>query len=119
RSLAAGYYDGEDPHFTQAQEFDAANGFLGIGRRQASDYREVPSSAVWATVKNQFFVSIATPKEPAKAFHIQPVNLEATSPTADKATLKGIKANLEFEIGTVPANDEKRIDVSYYGGPKE
>ncbi|MDX2109945.1 MAG: membrane protein insertase YidC [Verrucomicrobiota bacterium] len=116
-NLTAGYYDGNDAHFTAATTFAASNGFLGIGRRDATDRNTIPSSTVWAAVKNQFFVGIATPKEAAVAFHIEPLKLPPA--TVGGITKDGITAQMQFDVGFVPASKEKRLEISYYAGPKE
>ena len=60
--LNFGYYDGNKAHFTKRSAFKASSGILGMGGRTAQEAVSGEGSVVWASVKNQFFATVLTPK---------------------------------------------------------
>ena len=51
-------FNGKEVNFKRIADFEASNGFLGMGQHEAHDYFTEHGNIPWAALKNQFFVSI-------------------------------------------------------------
>ena len=110
------HYNGDKARFINLSKFKASNGFLGIGRRSASETIQGSDTLRWASVKNQFFTAVATPSIPAKGYLALPVQLTDNNISQ---TMEGVSGNLLFGFNQLRAGTERTLDVSYYIGPKE
>jgi YidC/Oxa1 family membrane protein insertase len=98
--------DGKDTEFQRIAEFEASNGFLGIGKHPAHPYLEAHKPLMWGALKNQFFAAILTPQSPAIGYRSFPRKTEG------QAHMQGL---LQIAIPT----DNTPIKCTYYVGPKQ
>jgi len=116
--LTTEYSNGKDQALVQRSSLQESSGFLGFGAHATKAVISGSGPVVWATVKNQFFASILTPDEPASGLETRRVKLLERLPDADPRAY-GITADVEFEVGALPAHGEATIAGSLYVGPKE
>jgi len=110
--------------FLKMPKFTGRSGFLGIGASMPRDFiaREFSANGqgevLWASIKNQFFASVLTPKKVlGTGIFARPVDLSAT---IDNPKLqKGLTGSMGFNLGRVPVGERKAIQATYYVGPKE
>ena len=116
--LNFGYYNGKDVEFVKGGVFHDSKGFLGMGAKKGVDrVEESAQGLVWAAVKNQFFASILTPAEPGVGFAVNPVVLPDDENPEEE--VEGITGAMQFNLGGLAKGEEKRLDMSFYVGPKE
>jgi YidC/Oxa1 family membrane protein insertase len=108
--LNFGSYDGHKARFVPLRAFPASRGFLGIGRRGERRHIEDTRPALWAAIKNQFFVTILTPNVPAH----HTVASVYGMPDGGKA-LGGM---LQLSLTSI-ADGISGTSMDYYVGPKE
>ena len=99
-------FNGKEVNFKRIADFEASNGFLGMGQHEARDYFTEHGNIPWAALKNQFFVSILTHKTAASAYEV------SLQKVAQQHSMLGF---LKFDL------DEKQVCLSstYYVGPKD
>lgn len=116
--LNVGYYNGKSAEFIKVSQFNGSKGFLGFFHREPVDsIREVDNNIIWGSVKNQFFASVLTPNEPAKAIVATPIDVGMAS--GEKDLNEGLTGSLEMELGQIAPSQERLLSVEYYVGPKE
>ncbi|MBK9990167.1 MAG: membrane protein insertase YidC [Verrucomicrobia bacterium] len=114
--LNIGYNTGKDTE--QISQADlAGGGFMGFGRRDPLPYIERSGPVVWAGAKNQFFVSIITPDQPAVSTITRRVEF-APFPGSSGQNI-GLAGAIRFDIPGMAPGAESKISMSVYVGPKE
>lgn len=120
QSLNFGYYNGDSAEFIPLNDFEAREGYLGIGllsRPARPPLTQEVKPVLWASIKNQFFTGIVTPKEPGVGIHARAIEL---LPSGDEALVEqGITGSLAFALGAVTPGEERGLKLDYYVGPKE
>lgn len=109
--LNFGYFDGEDADFFSINKFRSSKGFLGMGARPARAVIAGSDRVVWASAKNQFFVTVLTPMEPTAGWEAR---LEEFS-----GGRQGVTGLVTLEVPSVRPGAEWRSDYSWFVGPKE
>lgn len=99
-------YDGKSMDCKRLADFEASNGFLGLGGHEAHPYLEANVSCTWGALKDQFFTAILTPKTPAVGCFSFP------SKQGERSSMQGF---LKFEL-TQPSTV---LGATYYVGPKD
>lgn len=99
-------YDGKDTEIKRVADFEAGNGFLGIGRHEAQEKIESNGRFTWGALKNQFFVAVLTPHTPADGYLTYPRK------NADGDCIEGV---LKFDLSA----GQNRVTSTYYVGPKD
>ncbi len=102
-------FDGKKTDFKRIADFEASNGFFGIGKKPASYYLETNDNFTWCALKNQFFTAIFTPKTPIKGYFTFPHKI-TTSETSHL-----IEGLIKFDLN----NNPSKITANYYVGPKD
>ncbi|MDQ8204267.1 membrane protein insertase YidC [Pelagicoccus sp. SDUM812003] len=110
-----GYYNGEDVEFTEQSDF-SGGGFLFF-KSEPMDFEQVNDTVVWASVKNQFFITLLTPGEPGSGFIARPVDFPLDPKTGEPAT--GITADVKMGAISLPAGGTVTKSFDFYAGPKE
>jgi len=117
--LSFGYYDGTKARFTAIRHFRGSGGFLGIGSRSPrAVLSEDVSPVVWATVKNQFFVSLINPKQTGRGIFAQPVDLPPGLVEDDRHQ-QAVSGFVAFNLPAVAAGESSTLEIDWYVGPKE
>ncbi len=114
--LSTGYRSGDDSEFVKRSNLEGG-GFLGFGATGPIPYIENVKPISWASVENQFFVSLVTPDQPARSLTTRRVELPPF-PGASVAAI-GVSGSVGFEAVSLAANESKTIGLSLYTGPKE
>jgi len=117
--LNLGCYDGKDLKFVRGSEL-AGGGFLssfGLGRRDPIPFIENNTPVVWASVKNQFFVTILTPDQPGSGSIIRRVELPPFPGTL--RPVSGVAGAARFDLPVLAAHGEAKLGTDFYVGPKE
>ena len=99
-------YDGKSMDCKRLADFEASNGFLGLGGHEAHPYLEANMSCAWCALKDQFFTAILTPKTPAIGCFSFPLK------QGECSSMQGF---LKFEL-TQPS---AVLGAAYYVGPKD
>ena len=99
-------YDGKSMECRRLADFEASNGFLGLGGHEAHSYLEANMSCVWGALKDQFFTAILTPKTPAVGCFSFP------SKQGERSSMQGF---LKFEL----KQPSMVLGATYYVGPKD
>lgn len=108
-----GYSNGEDVEFTDQSDF--MGGGLPFFKKEPKDMEQVSDTVVWASVKNQFFITLITPEEPAAGFIARPVDF----PGEEKGKPKtGITADLKLAGINLQAGESVSKNFDFYAGPK-
>lgn len=115
--LTFGHSDGEDVDFIESSQF-SGGGFLGMFAREPRSFIAETQSVSWASVKNQFFITILTPDKPGTGFIARPVDFPISLEDPDRPHL-GITGDVNLPSVTIPANATTTIGFDYYAGPKE
>ncbi|MDA0347603.1 MAG: membrane protein insertase YidC [Verrucomicrobia bacterium] len=116
--LNAGYYEDGDEEFITSSKFIASNGFLGIGaNKNPPPYITESSRFSWASLKNQFFVSILTPDLPGKGITVRPQPLDRVNDKGDP--MVALSSNAQFELSGLGASEKVIANMDFYVGPKE
>lgn len=120
--LNFGYHQAGKTSFIRARDFEASNGFLGMGSRRARPFINEPfgnNDVDWVAVKNQFFVSVLMPQsQPGNGIHSRPIDLSASLTEEYKRTT-GVTGALSFDLGRLAAAEEQTLNLGFYVGPKE
>ena len=116
--LNAGYYEDGDKEFITSSKFIASNGFLGIGaNKNPPSFITESSRFSWASLKNQFFVSILTPDLPGKGVTVRPQPLDQVNDKGDP--MVALSNDAHFELSGLSANEKVIANMDFYVGPKE
>lgn len=123
--LNFGYRANNDTDFVKLGDFDGSGGFLGIGQRapKAFELQEFPAidgtgPVEWVAVKNQFFASILAPQSArGTAIFTRPVELGEAALSKEKS--RGVTGSMRFNLGDIPAGEERFLNLLFYVGPKE
>jgi YidC/Oxa1 family membrane protein insertase len=119
--LNFGYYDGASANFVTVSEFmDHPARLLGLFPAHPKEkdyvYSERDSADLrWVSVKDFFFTTVLMPEGiSGKGFYVQgvPVKVDNT----DQTTVTG---DLELDLGVLAPGKEKKLELSYYAGPKD
>ena len=102
-------FDGKKADFKRIADFEASNGFLGMGKKAASSYLEKNTDFTWCALKNQFFAAIFTPKTPIHGY--------LTFPRKGNSVNKShfIEGLIKFDLNGV----QSKVTADYYVGPKD
>ncbi|MBK1879482.1 membrane protein insertase YidC [Pelagicoccus mobilis] len=109
-----GYSNGEDVEFTDQSDF------MGGGiifKDDPKDYEQGSDTVVWASVKNQFFITLITPEEPAAGYVARPVDFPETESNGEPKT--GITADIKLAGANLQAGESITKRFDFYAGPKE
>ncbi len=119
--LNFGYFDGQAENFVTAAEFmERPAAFLGLvaARPKQKDYVLALRPAAdlhWVAVKDQFFATVLIPKGIlGRGFYVQGVDVKV-----DDTIQTTISGDLEFNLGQLEKNAEKKLELTFYAGPKE
>ena len=116
--LNFGYYNNKNAQFIKTNQFQAKSGFLGFGKSsELLKIQENIQPVIWASVKNQFFTSVLTPKNPGVGFFVKPTQF--SSKTINNNSKLGITGSIKFNLGYLKPNDSYNLEADYYVGPKE
>lgn len=110
-----GYSNGEDVEFTDQSDF-MGGGFPGF-RKDPKDFEQVSDNIVWASVKNQFFITLITPEEPAAGYVARPVDFPADAANAEPKT--GLTGDIKLQAINLQAGETVTKNFDFYAGPKE
>ncbi|MEN9636726.1 MAG: hypothetical protein RL077_5130 [Verrucomicrobiota bacterium] len=116
--LTTGFNNGNDRTFIPRAELEAGSGFFGIGAHGSKPFITSPGPLVWTTVKNQFFTSILTGKEPASGLISRRVKLVGTLPDDDPQAY-GITGAAQFDVKALGPKETVTLAGTVYVGPKE
>lgn len=99
-------YDGKSMDCKRLADFEASNGFLGLGGHEARSHLEGGGLYAWGALKNQFFTIIVTPKTPAVGY------LSFPTQQGECSSMQGfLRTDLKQSSGTFAA--------TCYVGPKD
>jgi len=112
-NLNASYRDAGDYGSIPSSKF-RGGGF--IFKSEPKDKVEQRGSIEWGAVKNQFFVTIVTPDQPAAALIAKGVDFPVLQGVNGKPI--GITALMEFAVPTLAPGSTQAISFDYYAGPK-
>ncbi len=116
--LTTGFNNGDTRTFIPRAELEAGSGFFGIGAHGSKPFITSPGPLVWTTVKNQFFTSILTGKEPASGLISRRVKLVGTLPDDDPQAY-GITGAAQFDVKALGPKETVTLAGTVYIGPKE
>lgn len=117
--LSFGYYDGNSADFTAIRHFRGSGGFLGIGSRAPrAQIFDDATRVVWATVKNQFFVSLINPREPGRGIFAQPIDLPHGM-IEEGRSHQAVRGYVAFDLPSVETGGASSLAMDWYVGPKE
>jgi YidC/Oxa1 family membrane protein insertase len=116
--LSTEYSNGTDQTRVQRSDLEASSGFFGLKAHDARPEIQGAGPVVWATVKNQFFVSILTPADPASGVETRRVKLLKELPDTDRRAY-GIAAIVDFDVKPMAAKSQTTLSGDLYVGPKE
>jgi YidC/Oxa1 family membrane protein insertase len=118
--LDFGYYDGQSASFITATQFMPTPAmFFGLRAAQPKLKSDVyvlrPSADLhWISVKDQFFATVLTPKDIlGQGFYVRGVDS-----TVEGTTQTTVSGDLELNLGTLAPGDTKKLELTYYVGPK-
>jgi len=120
--LDFGYYDGSAANFniTVAEFMPTPAMFFGLKAAQPKLKNDVyavrPSADLhWVSVKDQFFATVLMPKDiMGQGFYVRGVDT-----TVGDTTQSTISGDLELSLGTLAPGDTKKLELTYYVGPKK
>jgi YidC/Oxa1 family membrane protein insertase len=113
-------YNGSDGTKFVKRSALEGGGFLswfGFGSKNPLPFIETSTSIRWASVQNQFFVSIITPDQPGSSLVTRRVELPAFPGTNRSAI--GVTGIARFDVPALPPKGEAKLSGQYYAGPKE
>jgi YidC/Oxa1 family membrane protein insertase len=114
--LDTGYFDGNRASFIKRTQLQGG-GFLGFSRHDPLPLIETISPVVWASVQNQFFVSILTPDEPGTGLITRRIELP---PFHDSLVPDiGITGCALFDVQPLAPHGETKLGMDFYVGPKQ
>lgn len=110
-----GYWNGADIEFIALSKF-RPGGFL-FWKNEGMDQFHDEIQTVWASVKNQFFTAILTPRTLGTGVYAKTVDFP---PQANPETIPlGMTGAVEFGLGQIGARKARLLEMDYYVGPKE
>jgi YidC/Oxa1 family membrane protein insertase len=112
-NLNASFYANGDYDNIPASKF--AGGGL-IFKKQPKDKIEERGIMQWGAVKNQFFVTIFTPEDPADGLLARGIRFPP-DPATGKVPM-GVTAALEFGVPTLQPDTTYLLSGGFYAGPK-
>ncbi len=119
--LNFGYYDGTAANFVTVSEFmDHPARLLGLfpGHPKEKDYvygTHDNADLRWVSVKDFFFTTVLMPEGiSGRGFYVQGVPIKVDN--TDQTTVTG---DLEVSLGILAPGKEKKLELSYYAGPKD
>ncbi|MDA1045488.1 MAG: YidC/Oxa1 family insertase periplasmic-domain containing protein [Verrucomicrobia bacterium] len=105
----SGRIDGETEEFFQVNEMDDYDR-LHEGKKL--------SEAKWASVNNQFFVSILRPKEEKDAV-VRGMPIERSTDGNASNREQGVTGSISIPFGEIPPGESRSVECIYYAGPKD
>ena len=105
----SGRIDGETEEFFQVNE---------MGNSDRLHERKKLSEAKWASVNNQFFVSILRPKEEKDAV-VRGMPIERGTDGNASNREQGVTGSISIPFGEIPPGESRSIECFYYAGPKD
>ena len=102
-------FDGKTADFKRIADFEASNGFLGMGKKTASNYLEANANFTWCALKNQFFAAIFTPKTSINGY----LTFPRKGTSANESHL--IEGLIKFDLNSA----QSKVTAEYYVGPKD
>ncbi|MDR0392636.1 MAG: membrane protein insertase YidC [Puniceicoccales bacterium] len=108
--LNFGAFDGKKAEFIKVGDFEASNGFLGLGQKAGRDFVQMYKSFNWGSIKNQFFTAILTPQVPALGYYAAPGKI-----LLNERLEACISGQLFFDL----QEDNHLLSMKYYVGPKD
>ncbi len=111
-----GYSTGEDVEFVEQSDF-LGGGFLMFSS-EPKDFDEGSGNIVWASVKNQFFITLITPDEPVAGYIARPVDFPGDETTKGQPKT-GLTADIKLQAFSIPPNGTYTQSFDFYAGPKE
>ena len=105
----SGRIDGETEEFFQVNEMDDYDRLHEGGKL---------SEAKWASVNNQFFVSILRPKEEKDAV-VRGMPIERSTDGNASNREQGVTGSISIPFGEIPPGESRSVECFYYAGPKD
>ncbi len=117
--LSNGYNSAGKTSIVKRSELEGGGllSWVGIGSRDALPYIETAAPISWASVQNQFFVSILTPDQPGSRLVTRRVDLPPFAGSNKSAI--GMTGVARFDLPLLAAKGEAKLTGTYYAGPKE
>lgn len=109
--LNFGYFDGNKARFHSINRFRASSGFLGMGARSARSVINGGDRVVWASTKNQFFVTVLTPAQPTQGWEARLEEFPGMK--------QGVAGFMLLDVPGIGPDSDWALDYSWYAGPKE
>ncbi len=116
--LNAGWWDGEAMGYLGRADLEQSSGFLGMGGHDARPYVETLGKTLWATVKNQYFVSIYTTVQPGAGTVVRRVKTDPSRTDASPAAF-GITCDILLDLPRLEPGASASLEGKLYVGPKE
>jgi YidC/Oxa1 family membrane protein insertase len=119
RYLSNGYNSGGKTSIVNRSSLEGGGmlSWVGFGSRDPIPFIETAATISWASVQNQFFVSILTPDQPGSSLVSRRVELPSF-PGSTKPAI-GMTSVARFDLPVLAAKGEAKLSGSFYAGPKE
>ena len=111
-NLNASYLDNGKYESIRASKFKGG----GLFRKEPKEKIAEKGILQWGAVKNQFFVTIFTPDQPADGIEARPIRFPQDPKTGKVPT--GITASLEFDLPQIAPGQQEVVSGGYFAGPK-
>ena len=118
QQVSTGYSDGKSQTFTPRSKLDGGSGFFGLGASEARSTLTNGAALTWASIDNQFFVSILTPDQPGVGLITNRVKL-LPALADDQHNAYGLAGAAQFDVKPLAAHGESKLALNFYVGPKE
>ncbi|MFA5264488.1 MAG: YidC/Oxa1 family insertase periplasmic-domain containing protein, partial [Opitutaceae bacterium] len=117
--LSNGYNSGGKTSIVKRSSLEGGGmlSWVGMGSKDPIPFIETAASISWASVQNQFFVSILTPDQPGSSLVSRRVELPSF-PGSTKPAI-GMTGVARFDLPVLAPKGEARLSGSFYAGPKE
>jgi len=117
--LSSSYNNGKSAETIKRSSLEGGGlmSYVGIGSRNPIPFIETNTSLAWASVENQFFVTLLTPDQPGSGLVTRRVELPAFVGSSVHAV--GLTSNARFDVPALAPKAEARIGGQLYTGPKE
>lgn len=117
--LSTGFRTGGDAEMVKRSSLEGGGfmSWIGMGSSAPIPFIETVAALDWASVQNQFFVSIITPDQPAAGMVTRRVELPAFEGSNHPAV--GMTGTARFDVPSLAPKGEAKLSGSYYAGPKE
>ena len=109
-----GYHDGEDVNFIEQSDF--TGGGLPFFKKEPKDIDSGSANIVWASLKNQFFITLLTPKQPGIGYIARKVDFPANK--LGEEPPMGLTGALKIAGFMLPAYESVTQHFDFYVGPK-